>query len=261
MTPANCGTLSMESLAQGIQVDTANSDAEDKMDETAQLAPFRRLRRSKGSRREESSDLSTQTIDLNSLFSEDAYSTGTFDLRSIESSSLGMLLDALPMPACLIDQWYTVVFSNQTWRRIMPDLGADHYPSFFDFLRRPVQLDKAKRLVAKAEKLLYKAFETRKPQQAEAIFNLEQRRMWCRLHLRAVRIRSQRHLLVLVEDITTERAQQRLAQREVDCLRKSLSELELRVRELTGRIGDADEVGVRGSAAEPSAADDTADFQ
>ena len=231
------------------------------MDETTGFEPLRRLGRSNGSAQEESSDLSTQTIDLNSLFTEDVYSTGTFDLRSIESSSLGMLLDALPMPACLVDQWYTVVFSNQAWRRIMPDLGSERYPSFFDFLRRPVQLDKAKRLVAKAEKLLHKAFETRKPQQAEAIFDLEQRRMWCRLHLRAVRIRSQRHLLVLVEDITTDRAQQRLAQREVDCLRKSLSELERRLRDLTGGIDGAGEIGDRSPTAELATAKDTAEFQ
>jgi hypothetical protein len=231
------------------------------MDERTVIAPMQRLGRSNRSAQEDSGDLSTQTIDLNSLFTEDVYSTGTFDLRSIESSSLGMLLDALPMPACLIDQWYTLVFSNQAWRKIMPDLRSDQYPSFFDFLRRPAQKDKAKRLVAKAEKLLHRAFETRKPQQAEAIFDLEQRRMWCRLHLRAVRIRSQRHLLVLVEDITTERAQQRLAQREVEGLRKSLSELERRLRDLTGRIGDAGEIGVQDPESEPSAAANAVNLQ
>jgi hypothetical protein len=67
--------------------------------------------------------------------------------------------------------------------------------------------------------------------------------------------------LVLVEDITTDRAQQRLAQREVDCLRKSLSELERRLRDLTGGIGDAGEIGDGSATAELSPANDTADFQ
>lgn len=212
------------------------------MQESITYKPLKKSNTRPGSLSGQCGEMGTQTIDLNDLFSgESVAETGTFDLRSIESTSLGKLLDALPMPACLIDQWYCVVFSNQAWRKNISAPDPADYGSFLDLLPRPAEEEKAKNLELKAEQLLDKAFETRKPQQAEAIFELKQRRMWSRLHLRAVRILSQRHLLCLIEDITAERTRQRLAQREVNLLRKSLKALEKRVQDLTGQVGKTGE--------------------
>jgi PAS domain-containing protein len=183
-------------------------------------------------------DLSTQTIDLNGMFTSDVYSTGTFDLRGIESTALGMLLDALPIPVCLIDQWHIVVFCNQAWKKMLSAHAKMDGESFFDLLPRPEDACKAKRLLDKAEALLKRAFETRKPQHAEAILEIDHRRVWCRLHLRAVKVVSQRHLLVLIQDITGERTRQCLAQREEQRLRESLDDLEKRLKGLSAQMQD-----------------------
>ena len=43
-----------------------------------------------------------QTIDLHSLFAYEAGKSGVFDLSDIASTSLGKLLDAIPVPVLLI---------------------------------------------------------------------------------------------------------------------------------------------------------------
>ncbi|MFH1114424.1 MAG: hypothetical protein V1792_10930 [Pseudomonadota bacterium] len=171
--------------------------------------------------------LGTQTIDLSNLFSSGVYSSGTFDL-SVASTSFGRLLDALPVPAILIDESNTVVFSNHGCAKLTSDYQDMYGVSFLDFLPRPSDLEKAQVLADKTLALLERVFRTRRPLTAEAILEIHRKRIWARLNLRAVRIASERYVLVLIDDVTSEKKQLELNRRrdkESEEMRRNLEAL------------------------------------
>lgn len=186
-----------------------------------------------------SADLATQTIDLNSLFTPDVFSTGSFDLRSIESTSFGMLLDSLPIAALVIDQLNYIVFSNQACGKLYSSRDRLKGRPFTDLLPAPRDVERAQALADKAVMLLGRAFSTRKPQVAEAILEFDDKRIWCRLHLRTVRIGPARNALLMIEDLTSEKTQQRLIEREQAYLRREISELARRSSRLSSQLGEA----------------------
>ncbi len=168
---------------------------------------------------------STETIDLSSLLSQDVYASGTFDLSSVGSTSFGRLLDALPVPAIVIDHWHHVGFTNRSCTKLSPGYKRMCGVPFLDFLPRPADAQRARALTDKTIALLEKVFETRKPQVAETILEIHQNRIWARLHLRAVRIASDRHLLVLIEDLTNEKKQIELSRRQEKAFREMRRDL------------------------------------
>jgi PAS domain-containing protein len=188
----------------------------------------------------ETGDVSTQTIDLSNLFSGDVHETASFDLRAIESSSLGNLLNALPMPAFVIDSYYCVAFANQACRKITHDADQIRGLRFADLLPYPSDQGKAQALVDKAQALLERAFQTRKPQRAEAILEMAGNKLWCRLHIRSVRLTAERYLLVLIEDVTNERAEQRIRQREEQRLRKAYEDMGTLLKKRTAELHESD---------------------
>jgi PAS domain-containing protein len=175
-------------------------------------------------------NLATETIDLSSLFTPDVYSSGSFDLSSVASTSFGRLLDALPLPALLIDRWHCVGFANQSCIKVSLDFTKILGTPFLDLLSRPREMDKAQELADKTQALLEKAFAIRKPQTAEAILEMGNKRIWARLHLRSVRIGLERHLLVLIEDVTHEKRQLALNRRQNAEFRRIRNELEAHVQ-------------------------------
>lgn len=180
-------------------------------------------------------NVATNTIDISSLFESDVHLTGSFDLRSIGSTSFGKLLNALPIPALVIDQWHHLVFVNQACERI--SVRADMVGQRFEqLLPSPSAADRAQILADKIGLLFERAFETRKPQTAEAILQLGEHRLWSRLHLRSVRMASQRHVLVIIEDLTGEKTQQILSQRGERQLRREHHELEKRFLHLKEEV-------------------------
>jgi len=189
----------------------------------------------------EAGDVSTQTIDLSNLFTADVHDTGSFDLRSIESSSLGSLLHALPMPVFVIDSYYCVAFANQACHKITPDWDQIRGLRFADLLPYPGDEGKAETLVRKAQTLLERAFQNRRPQRAEAILQISGNKLWCRLHIRSIRLASERYLLILVEDLTSERTEQRLKQREELRLRKAYHEMETALSQRTCDLHESEE--------------------
>lgn len=188
----------------------------------------------------ESGDVSTQTIDLSNLFSADVHETASFDLRAIESTSLGSLLNALPMPAFVIDSYYCVAFANQACRKITQDADQIRGLRFADLLPYRSDAEKAQALVDKAQAILERAFQTRKPQRAEAILEIAGSKLWCRLHIRSVRLTTERYLLILIEDVTHERAEQRLRQREEARLRKAYSDVETLLKRRTQELRETE---------------------
>ena len=71
-------------------------------------------------------DLLTQTISLSDLFSKDITSSGSFDIRGgIWATTFGKVMQALPIPALLIDQHRHIVVANQAWGKLTTEYRED----------------------------------------------------------------------------------------------------------------------------------------
>jgi|GEM_PF-1213397 len=180
-------------------------------------------------------DTSTQTIDFDSLFNTDLSVTGTFDLRTIQSTALGKLLDAVPIPAVLVTEKCRVVFANKACNKLAGNYSQIIGSSFLDFLPQLEDDERSRILAGKAEAVFRKALETRKPQKAEAILRIGEATKWFRLHLRCVRM-VERHILVILEDLTHEKVRLRVNAKEEHRLRETVEALRRRVHELTAEL-------------------------
>ncbi|MEW6350800.1 MAG: PAS domain-containing protein [Thermodesulfobacteriota bacterium] len=182
---------------------------------------------------------STETIDLAGLLAEDALSSGTLDLSSVGATSFGRLLDALPIPAILIDQRHTVGFVNQSCGKISPDYLELRGIPFLDLVPRPADQERAQALAEKTVSLLERVFLTRKPQVAEAILEIRKTRVWARLHLRTVGIGFERYVLLLIEDMTHEKRQLELSRRQERESSKLHDDLQRRVQSINEELSRA----------------------
>ena len=182
-----------------------------------------------------------QTIDLQGLFTYDAGKSGVFDLSDITSTSLGKLLNALPVPVLLVDQWFCIAFVNQACEKLRVNSKALNGARFTDLLPNPHDATRGKTLESKTMVLLERVFSDRRPQRAEAILEIGKHRIWARLHLRSVGLGSDRHIMVIVEDVTSERTQQRVSQKEEARLREALGDLEKQVQQLIGELSETEE--------------------
>ncbi|MEJ2717968.1 MAG: PAS domain-containing protein [Deltaproteobacteria bacterium] len=155
---------------------------------------------------------------------------------------MGKLLHALPIPVVLVDHWQHIVFANQSCEKIG---GADYRDivglPVTELIAAPTDSDKAQSLNARTLSLFEKAFTTRRPQKAEAIIEMKGMRTWCRLHLRAIRVGPVRYILVAVEDLTVEKVQLRLGQRNEQKLMKTHTVLNDLLKERTGKLLATDE--------------------
>ena len=186
-------------------------------------------------------DEPTQTIDLHSLFTYDAGKSGIFDLSDISSTSLGKLLNAIPVPLVLVDQWFCIAFVNQACEKLRANSNALKGSRFTDLLPIPDDAARAQNLEAKTMLLLEKAFADRKPQKAEAILEIGKQRIWSRLLLQSVRLESARYIMVIIEAITYERTKQRISQKGEKELREALAELEHRVKQISRELSETEE--------------------
>ncbi|MEW6110754.1 MAG: PAS domain-containing protein [Thermodesulfobacteriota bacterium] len=197
------------------------------------------------SRRVGTAETSTETIDVSSLFDHDAYSSGAFSLSGLESAVFGRLLDALPIPALLLDRGYCVRFANRFFKKLAVDDTWASGKLFTDLISRPRDSVRAEALVYKAEFMLERAFLSGKRQIVETILDLgNNARIWARIHLQTVRIIHDKHLLLLTEDVTCERKLERLNQRTDRQLRIANRKLQTRIRTLSEALArTAEELG------------------
>jgi len=196
-------------------------------------------------------DVSTQTINVNSLFDAELFETRSFDLRSIETTSFGKVLDALPLPAMVLDQLHYIVFANQSCSRMATNCNhAQDRPFRYDRLRgrpftdlvaSPRNADRARALIDKTQTVLERTFQTRKPRIAETILEFDEQRVWSRLHLRTVRIGSARYILVIIEDVTSEKTREKMIEREQNRVLEQNRELENKVKSLTRELSQTRE--------------------
>jgi signal transduction histidine kinase/CheY-like chemotaxis protein len=165
----------------------------------------------------------TETIELCSLFTKEVSDSGSFDIRGgIWATTFGKVMQALPIPAFLVDTSHEVVVTNQACAKISKDYAKVQGTAFS-------RLFPNARMARNVKSLLEKVFLDRRPRSAEAILEIGPQRMWSRLTFRSIRIMDARFVFILLEDLTHEKRQLQLNER----LRKELKRL---VDERTGEL-------------------------
>jgi PAS domain-containing protein len=171
---------------------------------------------------------STESIELKSLFTHDVTISGSFDVRGgIWATTFGKVIQALPIPAFLIDEHLSVAVANQACGRFSPAYERIQGGPF-------VRLLEGHGDEAKAESLLEGVFSDRRPRVGEGKLRIEGSVVWARMTFRSIRIMKERFVLVLVEDLTREKLQLH----ENELLRK---DLERRVEKRTAELRKTNE--------------------
>jgi PAS domain S-box-containing protein len=185
----------------------------------------------------------TQSMDAGAVLPEEVTTSGSFDVRQFRTSTFGKLLQALPLPALLIDQSFRIIFANQASDKIAPEcrtlLGAP-----LGDLCSDIEAGKT------VESLADEVFSTRTSKSCEAMLCSGTTALWGRLFFRSLRVEEQRLILLIVEDLTLEKKQliisrgfQKELQKEIgerkkaeEALEKANRELEDRIRERTAEL-------------------------
>lgn len=171
---------------------------------------------------------STESIELKSLFTRDVSASGSFDVKGgIWATTFGKVLQALPIPAFLIDEYLHVSVANEACRTFTPAYERIQGRPFADLLGGPTASDKSRAV-------LRRVFAERKPGICEGTLRIEDAVIWARMTFRPIRIMNERFVLLLVEDLTREKVQLR----ENEILRL---ELELRVEKRTTELRKTNE--------------------
>ncbi len=176
----------------------------------------------------------TQAINLTSIFCRDVTSSGSFDMRGVQKTTLARLLNAVPIPALLLKPSCSILFTNEACAKFIAQQEQLSLRPFADLFHRPADAEKI-RVHLKRLSL------DRKPQIAEAVIGTDSIRMWGRIHFRFLRMGEERFILVLVEDLSPEKKQVFLARKYSDFLLRARDKLEMRVRERTTELTKANE--------------------
>ena len=142
-------------------------------------------------------DTQSIPIDFTTLLTDDISSSGSFYVKGVQTASLGKLLQALPIPALLIDQAYRIIFANQACGRIGPAYDKIVGTQISELFPNPSQ-------VGDVERVVEEVFSTRKPQVHQSLLGIGSNRIWGRMYFRSLRVAEQRLILLLIEDLTVE---------------------------------------------------------
>lgn len=142
----------------------------------------------------------TESVDLSSVLSGDLTVSGSFSFVGITKTWFGKLLQALPIPALLIDEEFKVSFANQAANKIGVSCSAVRGAPFSSFFPNSTE-------AAEAQSFAQRVYSTRKAETYQSVLEFDRRRIWGRISFRAVRMGSNRSLLILIEDLTHEKEQ------------------------------------------------------
>jgi signal transduction histidine kinase/CheY-like chemotaxis protein len=144
------------------------------------------------------SDESTETIDLNSLFSAEPTSSGIFDLSSVSHSTFAKLLQAIPVPTLLVERSHAINFANSAFMETVHESLDLKSATFSSLFSNPVE-------ARQAQLLLEKVFEERKPEVRERVLQIRRMKIWARIHLRTIRLGDEPLVLVQIENLTAQK--------------------------------------------------------
>jgi len=159
----------------------------------------------------------TDSIDLAHFLTDEVTSSGSFDVRGVQATPFGKLLQGIPIPALLIDRSFCIVFANNACTKISAEYGktlGSPLSGIFPDLATAGQ----------ARSIIEEVFSARTPRVHEAILQIEKNRIWGRMHFRSLRIGEERAVLLLVEDLSLEKKQLLLSQRYQEALEKEIKE-------------------------------------
>jgi diguanylate cyclase (GGDEF)-like protein/PAS domain S-box-containing protein len=141
---------------------------------------------------------STETLDLSNLFTRDLTLSGSFNLTEVKGTTFGRLLNAIPVPSGLIDRAYCITFCNEAWRKIGGNPIGIEGQSF-------LSLFPGTREAASVRSTVDEVYRNRKSLVQEGRVLLEDRIVWARLYFRPLRLGDDRVILMIVEDLTSEK--------------------------------------------------------
>ena len=174
------------------------------------------------------------TIDISNLMKTDLAESGSVNLRKVQSTSFGRLLNFLPTPALVLDSSLDIMFSNDSCRQIAPHadtlLGHPLASLMPEGRRAGIVCSQMERVLSDG-----------KPRVGHVILGPGKGKIWGRLRMRSLRLGDQRGLLVIVEDLTLEKRQLSLTKKYSKQLQQARDELEERVRERTAALTKANE--------------------
>lgn len=178
--------------------------------------------------------IATETISIEGLTFEQLTESGSFDLRGFRLTSIGRLLNALPIMALLVGSDHRIIFANE----LSSSLAGEHQPiigSLFTSLF-PRVAD-----ASKANEILKTVFRKRKLRVGEGAVELGATRMWGRLNFRPIRIGSKRLVLVLVEDLSLEKKHILLMERHKELIHRARDTFEKELRQRTDELRKSNE--------------------
>lgn len=176
----------------------------------------------------------TETIDLSQFSADEVTESGSFAVFGISSSAIGTLFDSLPIPVMCVDPSLSIRFANKACSRITVASQGLQGSSILEIMLRVQDSDMVRSVTRTV-------FLTRKPQVVEAMIRGDRGNIWGKMHFRSLRIVEERLLLVLVEDLTSEKKQLLFKDRHEKELQKAHSLLETRVNEATAELSRANE--------------------
>ncbi len=166
---------------------------------------------------------STQTLQLDNLFTRDITASGSFDIRGdIWATTFGKVLQSLPIPVALVDLSGIIMVYNQAWRRISRDDFRIIDRPFLDFFP---SVD----IRTSVEKAWQEVIRERKPNVIETRLKIGANNIWARITLRSIRIVDKRAVLAIFEDLTTERRQYIAVEKQRASLKKTNEALKTEV--------------------------------
>jgi len=147
--------------------------------------------------------IASGTPEQKGLLSRDVTETGSYDLTWVTLSSFGKLLDAIPMPILLVGPSGNLKYANSAFLKMADDPVTLPSADLFAFFAGPSEIEQARNL-------LHRAFNERKPQMKEGPIVTAGKEIWGRMNFRSIRLGRDRSVLVIIEDLTTEKRELRV---------------------------------------------------
>lgn len=161
--------------------------------------------------------VTSETIDLGRLLSKELTDSGSFNIRGdIWATTFGKLLQAMPIPALLLDETVRVFQANEACGRLVHDYEALLGSSFTDLITDP---STARQVKSFAQEV----FSDRKSRCCETWLSDDHRHLWTRITFRSIRFVGQRYVLALIEDLTPEKEQLILNKRHKEALEAEIA--------------------------------------